>query len=144
MAREINTPDEILRRLIFVVYLLCWTGMVITATIGLLQHRFVLLSAAVLLLGVSLFLKIYGERYFEFHRLVKSFPTGNRIDEIPMELRKELEDLFKRFNNTSDWQERKEIRLQLAALVEKETLLLEVYEDKISAIHAGLYRKGII
>ena len=93
MAREINTPDEILRRVIFVVYLLCWTGMVITATIGLLQHRLGLLSAAVLLLGVSLFLKIYGERYFEFHRLVKSFPAGKRIDEIPMELRKELEDL---------------------------------------------------
>jgi hypothetical protein len=144
MAREINTPDEILRRVIFVVYLLCWTGIVITATIGLLQHRLGLLSAAVLLLGASLFLKICGERYFEFHRLVKSFPTGNRRDEIPMELRKELEDLFKRFNNTSDWQERQEIRLLLAALVEKEALLLEVYKDKISAIHAGLYRKGII
>ncbi len=140
MAREINTPDEILRRLVFVVYLLCWTGMVITATIGLLQNRLGLLSAAVLLLGVSLFLKICGERYFEFHRLVKSFPTGSRRDEIPMELRKELEDL----NNTSDWQERQEIRLLLAALVEKEALLVEVYEDKISAIHAGLYRKGII
>ena len=144
MAREMNTPDEILRRVIFVVYLLCWTGMLITATIGLLQHRLGLLSAAVLLLGVSLFLKVYGQRYFQFHRLAKSFPTGNRIDEIPMELRKEVEDSFKRFNSTSDWQERQEIRLQLAALVEKEALLLEVYEDKISAIHAGLYRKGII
>jgi hypothetical protein len=118
--------------------------MLITATIGLLQHRLGLLSAAVLLLGVSLFLKVYGQRYFEFHRLAQSFPTGNRIDEIPMELRKKVEDFFKRFNSTSDWQERQEIRLQLAALVEKEALLLEVYEDKTSAIHAGLYRKGII
>ena len=140
MAREINTPDEILRRLVFVVYLLCWTGMVITATIGLLQHRLGLLSAAVLLLGVSLFLKIYGERYFEFHRLVKSFPTGNRIDEISPQLRKEVESLCKRFNSSADWQERQEIRLQLAALVKKEALLLEVYEDKISAVHAGLLR----
>ena len=140
MAREINPPDEILRRVIFVVYLLCWTGMVITATIGLLQHRLGLLSAAVLLLGASLFLKVYGERYFEFHRLAKSFPTGNRIDEIPQELRKEVESLFKRFNSSADWQERQEIRLQLAALVKKEALLLEVYEDKISAVHAGVLR----
>jgi hypothetical protein len=106
MAREINPPDEILRRVIFVVYLLCWTGMAITATIGLLQHRFGLLSAAVLLLGASLFLKVYGERHFEFHRLAKSFPTGNRIDEIPWELRKEVESLFKRFSSSADWQER--------------------------------------
>jgi len=140
MAREINPPDEILRRVIFVVYLLCWTGMVITATIGFLQHRSGLLSAAVLLLGVSLLLKVYGERYFEFHRLAKSFPTGNRIDEISPQLRKEVESLFKRFNSSADWQERQEIRLQLAALVKKEALLLEVYEDKISAVHAGLLR----
>ncbi|MBE9520526.1 MAG: hypothetical protein IME97_05295 [Proteobacteria bacterium] len=140
MAREINPPDEILRRVIFVVYLLCWTGMVITATIGLLQHRLGLLIAAVLLLGASLFLKVYGERYFEFHRLAKSFPTGTGIDEIPQELRKEVESLFKRFSSSTDWQERQEIRLKLAALVEKEALLLEVYEDKISVVHASLLR----
>jgi len=140
MGREINPPDEILRRVIFVVYLLCWIGMVITATIGLLQHRLGLLSAAVLLLGASLFLKVYGERYIEFHRLAKSFSTGNRIGEIPRELRKEVESLFKRFNSSTDWQERQEIRLKLAALVEKEALLLEVYEDKISVVHASLLR----
>jgi hypothetical protein len=144
MAREINSPDEILRRVFFIVYIFSWTGMVVTGTIGFLQHKTGLLSVAILLLGVSFALKYYGERYLDFKRLVKSFPTGNRIDEIPLELRKELENLFKRFNCTTDWQERQEIRMQLAALVKKEALLLEVYGDKISAIHAGLYRKGIM
>jgi len=138
MAREINSPDEIFRRLIFIIYIFCWTGMAVTCTIGLLQHKTGLLIAAIFLLGASLLLKSYGEQYLDFRRLVKSFPTGNRIDEIPMELRKEVEELFKRFNVSADWQVRQEIRLQLATLVKKEALLLEVYEDKISAVHAGL------
>ena len=144
MARELNSTDEVCRRLVFVVYIFCWTGIVITGTIGLLQHRAGLVSAAVLLLAASLVLKYCGEKYLDFQRLAKSFPTGNRIDEIPMELRKEVEYLFKRFNSTSDWQERQEIRLRLAVLVKKEALLLEVYEEKLSVIHAGLYRKGIV
>jgi hypothetical protein len=140
MAREINSPDEIFRRIVFIVYICGWTGMIITVTIGLLQHKAGLLAVAFLLLGASLVLKFYGEQHLDFQRLVKSFPTGSRIDEIPMELRRQVEGLFERFNATTDWQVRQEIRLQLATLVKKEALLLEVYEDKIGAVHAGLLR----
>jgi hypothetical protein len=103
-AREMNSLDEIFRRLVFIAYICGWTGMVVTGTIVLLQHKTGLLAVAILLLGTSLVLKFYGEQHLDFQRLAKSFPTGSRIDEIPMELRKEVDELFKRLNATTDWQ----------------------------------------
>jgi hypothetical protein len=140
MARELNPPEEIIRRLIFVIYISSWVGFIITGTVGLLQSRTGLLVTAILLLGASILLKSFGERHLEFRRLAKSFPDGSRKDEIPIEIRREVENLFRRFSETTDWQERQEIRLQLSNLVKKESLLLEVYEENIDTVHSSLLR----
>lgn len=135
MHRELNTSAEIVRRLIYIIYL---GGMVTAISLGfvaLLQaHKSNLVIAAGLGL-LTLLLKRYGDRYLDFPRLAKSFPCGSPLDEIPDSLQVEFEKLCQEFwAKDVPWTQRQELRGHLAVLVEQEPRLLEVYGDEISAI----------
>jgi hypothetical protein len=139
MHRELNTRAEIVRRLIYIIYL---GGMVTAISLGLVAllqaHKSNLAIAAGLGL-LTLLLKCYGDRHLDFPRLSKSFPCGSPLDEIPDSLQVELEELCQEFwAKDAPWTRRQELRNRLAALVEQEPRLLEVYRDEITAILPNL------
>ena len=145
MEREVNSPGEIFRRIIFVLYIFCWAGLIIIGTIGLLERQVNYLIIAAILFIAGIKMKHFGESRLQFSRLAKSFPAGSRIDEIPQELRDEIEGLFRQYEETeSNWIKRQEIRVRLAAIVSEDSTLLEIYGDKIRAAHANLTRTNVV
>ncbi len=139
MDREVNPPDEIIRRIFFVLYIFCWVSLIIVGTIGLLEGQENYLIIAAILFIISLKMKHFCESRLHFGRLAKSFPAGSRIDEIPKELQIELEDLFSQYEKTqSNWIKRQEIRVRLAAIISEDPSLMDVYGDRIRAVHANI------
>ncbi len=136
MHRELNRPDEIIRRLLFVVYLISWVTTILLAVIGLVNGRFSLLALSIMLFSGCLVFKQYGEHSLQFKRLARSFPFGEPADELPMDLRQRLENLFAEFHATQkDWQKRQELRHELAALLKKNPEISKIYPREIASIH---------
>ena len=136
MHRELNQPDEIIRRLFFVAYLLGWIATILLAVIGLAQGRFSLQALSVVLLSCCLVFKQYGQHSLQFKRLARSFPFGEPADELPTDLRQRLEKLFAEFHATKkDWQKRQELRHELAALLKKNPEISKIYPQEIASIH---------
>lgn len=139
MKREINPPAEIVRRLLFVIYLFCWIFTILLGVRGLAQGRADYLAAAGISCLAGLVLKAFGYQSLEFGRLARSFPSGSPQDEIPAPLRKEVEELFREFSaNERDWIKRQEMRRRLARLVELYPRLRDAYAGEIATVHASL------
>lgn len=139
MHREFNSPTEIRRRLIFVLFLSCCICTLVMGVIGLVKGRLSLTLLALLSGGCSVLLKQYGEQALEFQRLARSFPFGIPEDELPEDLRLQLETLFEEFHSEkNDWQKRVEIRNRLAKMVKKNPDILNVYPAEIKAVHPKL------
>lgn len=140
MHREINPPEEILRRLTYLIYLALLVGTVVVAILALVQSRndYLLISAVLCLL--SLQLKRYGRRRLNFDRLARTFPTGTHEDDISPALRQEIEGMIREWTDL-DWVQRQEIRTRLAALIEKDVRLFEIFREEIFSIHPNLAAK---
>ena len=142
MHREINPPDEILRRLIYLVYL---TLLVSTAVLGVLafvQSRTDYLTLCLILCFASMQLRQYGNRHFDFKRLFKSFPYGEQGDSISPTLREEIEGIIMEFETEDlNWVQRQELRQRLTELIEKDLRIFELFREEITSIHPALAAK---
>ena len=85
MGREINPPDEIIRRIIFIIYLAGWLSAVTLSVMGIAQNRLSLVALGLLIGVLNIFLRRFGKRSLEFDRLIRSFPFGSKEDEIPVQ-----------------------------------------------------------
>ena len=142
MYRELNTKDEMIKRLVYVVYLMCLFFAFLFGVRGLAAWRPREILAAVLLGGLSFFLKRFGIRHFEFQRLAQSFPLGSDADRLSKEERKKVELLLSEFHAASDWVERQEIRSRLEVMVAHKPLILNVYGAEIQAVHPGFRHRA--
>ncbi len=136
MHRELNQPVEIIRRLLFIAYLIGWVTTILLAAIGLVQGRFPLLALSAVLLSCCLIFKQHGERSLHFKRLARSFPFGDPEDELSTDLRQRLENLFAEFHaTTNDWQKRQQLRHELAILLKENPEIAKIFPREIAAIH---------
>ena len=142
MHRELNPPDEIFRRVIFVMYLGGWLGSGTLLILGIVRSQLGYLAVGLLIAGANMYLRRYGKTHLEFDRLSKSFPLGTKEDEIPAQLRAELQNILHKYqDNNTNWVVRQELRDQLADLINREPLILEAYSSQIHAIHPRLKQK---
>ncbi|MBN2527048.1 MAG: hypothetical protein JXR76_11695 [Deltaproteobacteria bacterium] len=139
MKREFNTPDEMLKRLIYVVYLACLFFGFGFAIMGILGGQLFAALLSVVFLPAAVALKIYGGRHLEFKRLAESFPLGSLGDSISKETRSRFETLVTAFHTADDWTERQAIRLEMTEMVQVQPLLRHVFDREIAEIHPRLF-----
>ncbi len=143
-SREINPPDEILRRLLYIGYIAAWTTAAVLLLLGLVQGRMAFLGSALLLGLFCLLLKNFGERRLQFKRLARSFPFGDPADELPEEVRIEAEALFQILAHEGlDWQQRHDVRGKLTRLVEESPWLLDLYRAEFEAYAPTLRARAV-
>jgi hypothetical protein len=142
MDRELNPPDEIIRRLIFVIYLAGWLTAVTLLVIGIDRHRFWYVSIGLSIGVLNMFLRRFGKKNLEFNRLAKSFPFGTKEDEVPLQLRAEMQNILQTYqDNNINWRKRQDLREKLTKLVDQEPRILEAYGNQIYAVHPRLKEK---
>ena len=140
MKREFNTPDEMVKRLIYVVYLACLFfgfGFAIMGTFGGQPHGAML---AAILIPLAIAFKYYGVRRFDFNRLGESFPLGSPADTISGEQRRRLEAMVSTFRDCASWSERQAIRLDIEEMVRIQPVLYSVFKQEIDEIHPALFK----
>lgn len=138
MHRELNEPEEIRRRLLFVIYLACWCVAITSGIISIAQGRPLLLIISLLSGLCVLLLKKQGTRAWQFDRLSRSFPYGDPEDQVSASLRLQAERIFQQFHQNADWEKRLELRRELAELVNKYPEILHAYRQEISAVDPKL------
>jgi len=139
MHREINPPEEIVRRLFFVLYLVLVVIFLITVLLGMVQHRFDYLRLAMLAGVTALFLHLYGKRRLDFGRLGATFPDGGNAGSSDHDLCREAESLLLQASRVDgDWQQRQEVRRQLLSLLDRHPELWQQFQREIGAVFPAL------
>lgn len=142
MHREINPPDEILRRLIYLVYLALLVSTAVLGVLAFVQSRTDYLALCLILCFASMQFKQYGKRHLDFERLFKSFPYGERGNYISPALREEIERIIMEFETADlDWVQRQELRQRLTELIEEDVRIFELFSEEIASIHPALAAK---
>jgi len=136
MSREINPPQEILRRVLFV---LCVTGLLCSSIyllITIAGNRWPQIINALLAVTTSVFFFLAGNRFFNFAALARSFPTGEQEQDIPDALKTETVNLLQDIANPHiDWMTRHELRKKLGGIIRLEPRLLDLYGKEIRNAH---------
>ena len=140
MNRELNTKEEMLKRLAYVVYIGCLFWGLLFAIRGVASERAEEVFASVLLGVVAFVLRRTGIRRWEFRRLAESFPLGDTAHLLSTEKQKQIEQLIDDFHNTSDWTERQEVRRSIERLVREDPLVADIYRRELSKVHPTLSR----
>ena len=136
---ELNTPEEMLKRLLYVLYLGCLFFGFLFGLMGLFGgHGGALLTAA-LLAASAILLKYIGVRHLEFPRLAASFPMGAPEDTLSKEIRTKFVALISAFHDNDSWAERQAIRRKLARLVKQHPPLLDAFGREIAEVHPNLF-----
>jgi hypothetical protein len=139
MRHELNTPEEMLKRLVYVVYVGVLFFGFLYGIMGIFAMQLdAVITAAGLVLSAYL-LRRFGVRHCDFPRLKESFPMGAPQDRISRATRNRLESLIEAFHKEQTWVRRQEIRDTLTRLVREEPLLLETFKKEIVAVHPALY-----
>lgn len=134
--REINSPREMFRRFMYVMYLGGISSAFILGLQGLGMMDPVRLGVAVFLIVSSWIIRRTGLRQWQFRRLAKSFPFGCNEDELPDYVCREMELLFERFTeDVRNITERQKIRRRVDELIEKDSRILHVFREKIAVIN---------
>ena len=139
MHREINSPDEIFRRLLFVLYLAVIVVFLVAGLLGVLQQRYDYLELAFLGGSAAVLLRYYGKRHFEFDRLSDSFPYGADEDALDPELSQEVKRLLAEASLVKDdWQHRQKLRQRLTSLLDQNPGLWNEFRQEIGAVFPAL------
>jgi len=144
MHREMNSPAEMVRRLLFVLCMISVVSSVIFLLVALAGQQTGKIALAFLSAGASLLFYFAGRRYFDFTRLASSFPYGEREEEIPAELRSAAEEILHEIADpATDWMTRHELRKKLAAIIQQEPRLLDLYGREIGDAHPYPFHKPL-
>jgi hypothetical protein len=142
MRHELNTPLEMLKRLVYVLYVGCLFIGFLFGIMGLLGGHSDALVAATILAGSATFLRYIGVRRLEFARLALSFPMGGPGDTLSKETRTQFENLISAFHANEDWANRQAIRHRIATLVRQHPPLIDVFGKAIAEVHPNLYHSA--
>jgi hypothetical protein len=144
MNRELNTKQEMARRLAYVAYVVCLFFCFLFAVRGIAQERAEEILASGILGFVAFLIRQTGVQHLEFRRLARSFPLGSAEDRLSRTERMRIEALIREFHKTEDWTRRQEIRRSLGKIVQDEPLLKDAYRSELSAVHPTLFQKAIV
>ncbi len=138
MHQQCNSLTEMGRRLIFLLYIAVFTIYLIACVVALARPGIEELAAACTSLLVLIGVRYAGYRWFEFHRLCKSFPSGCALDRVPEAVRAEVEALVAEFHAPeTPWTRRVEIRHRLIELEETEPEIVDAYFNELKRVLAG-------
>jgi hypothetical protein len=140
MNRELNTKEEMLKRLAYVVYVGCLFFGFLFIIRGLVSERAEEVFASVLLGAVAFVLRQTGIRRWEFRRLAESFPLGKMEHPLSIAKQRQVEQLIEDFHKARGWSERQAIRQSLEGLVREEPVVADAYHRELSAVHPTLFR----
>lgn len=139
MDRELNPPDEIFRRLLYILYLGLVTAALLLGVLALARTRYDYLFVAGLLGLAGFLLRRFGRRRLEFARLAASFPYDGQAGGLSGRQRREVERLLQEsVRQGIGWVERQELRQRLTALLEEEPRLWQAYHREILDIFPAL------
>ncbi len=139
MYREINPPDEIVKRLLFVLYLALVVVSLVMFLIGLVQRRFDYLRLSMLAGAAAFVMSRFGGRRLDFDRLAASFPHGEEMQRPDGELRLVVESLLAEATDAAgNWQMRQGVRKRLLAMLEKHPELWQEFSSEIDAVFPAL------
>ena len=138
MYRQLNSPAEMLRRIVFLVYVLVLMTCLFSCVIALarrgMQETIVACSSMLMLVII----RYAGYRWLDFKRLAASFPGGCALDCIPAEIRSEVESLVYEFHASgTGWVRRGAIRRRLVQLEEEEPEIITAYEEELKEVLAA-------
>jgi hypothetical protein len=135
MERELNSPGEMIRRIVFIIYLGCWTVTLVFGALAILHFHPQKIMFAIGAIAVCLAIKHAGEQHLDFRRLARSFPTSDPADVLADSLRQEVEELLHKLAaDDIVWQDRHEIRQRLKILIEKDPRILSIFRTEFSAV----------
>jgi hypothetical protein len=138
VKREFNSPDEMFKRLIYVLYVGCVFFGFLSGVMGILGGRVDALMVTGILVPLAVILKSEGVKRLEFRRLAESFPMGCAEDALDNRVRQRFQLLIGAFTATDNWMTRQEIRREMGHLTRKHPLLLSVFEQEIEKVHPTL------
>ena len=135
---ELNTKEEMLKRLSYVFYVLILFFGVCFAIMAIAMWQASSGMIAALLAISAYTLRSIGTRYLDFPRLALSFPLGAPEDALSRESRIRFEGLILAFHNHRDWTERQDIRRHIAEMVHREPLLAWAFRQELKDVHPTL------
>ena len=142
MERELNPPEEMLRRIAYILYIGCWTVTVVFGGLAILHLHFQKILIAIAAAAFCMKMKHAGEQHLDFRRLARSFPTGDPADKLSNSLRKEVEGLLRKLAaDDIAWQERHEIRQRLKTLTEKDPRILSIFRTEFLALCPAMLQR---
>lgn len=138
MGRQLNSLEEMLRRMMYLVYVASIMFFSVALVVSIARRGWrdmVVASGAFILMGS---VRYVGYRWLDFERLFQSFPTGCMLDQIPEPVRVEVELLVREFHaSRTDWIRRVEIRRRLIELEEAQPEIIEAYAEDLNRVLAA-------
>ena len=136
--RQLNSPKEIVRRLVFLMYILFSASFVIELFAAFGRPAWQDLTAAVGSFLAAALLREIGYRRLDFYRLFESFPMGCVRDSVPEKVRSEVECLIDEFySGGTDWVRRGAIRRRLRELEEEQPEIADAYSEDLHRVLAA-------
>lgn len=138
MNRQLNSPKEMAKRLVFLTYIASVFVFVIELVIAMARTDWQDLMVWVGAFAISAGLRWVGYCWFDFERLIESFPEGCARDVVPEPVREEVENLVVEFQQPgTDWVRRTEIRHRLIELEESQPEIIEAYAEDLRRVLAA-------
>ncbi len=138
MHSQLNSPKEMTRRLVFLVYIASILAFSLSLIISLARSGVGELIVAVSSFGVLTAVRYIGYRWLEFDRLFESFPAGCARDGVSEPVRTEVECLVEEFHAPrTDWVRRAAIRRRLLEMEQLQPEIIEAYSEDLSRILAA-------
>lgn len=138
MHNQLNSLKEIVRRLVFLLYILSGLAYFIACVVMLARPGWGELAATGLAFATTAVFRKLGYRHMDFARLCESFPEGCLRDLVPEPVRDEVEGLVAEFSDAAtDWVRRIEIRHSLLELEEREPTIIDAYAAELRQVLAA-------
>ncbi len=138
MYRQLNSPKEVTRRLVFLLYAASVVLFVVEMVAVLGRPGWRELGILLGAFAAAVALRRAGYRWLEFDRLVRSFPCGCARDAVPEAVRAEVEALIDEFRApATGWVRRAEIRHRLVELEADAPEIIAAYSDDLHDVLAA-------
>lgn len=138
MYCQLNSPKEMMRRVLYLLYMISIMVFVVELVISFARPGWRDVVIAALAFIIISGIREVGYRWLDFGRLSKSFPEGCALDVIPEPVRVEVELLVWEFHSVrTDWVRRLEIRRRLVELEERQPEIIEAYAEDLHEVLAA-------
>ena len=133
MPRPCSSPQEMLRRLAFLLYIALYVTYLLGCLLALAHLELGQITAAGGAFVALVSVRWFGCRGLDFSRLCASFPCGSALDLIPPEVWQLLAEFHR---PATEWMRRTEIRHRLIELEDRRPEITEAFLDELKAVLA--------